>query len=142
MYGIRERDVPYTVLNVRLCRIAQHTHTPDETTFSPACVHYPLIPPFAVTSERFCVGCVDLVVVCTAAHAEVHMELLPCELVIARHNDCAHQDSGRLGPVQLSQATLAVSSYLCPGTMRTSPGPVVSLTARGPRCTKKASRLG
>ena len=28
MYGIRERDVPYTVLNVRLCVwcIAQHTH--------------------------------------------------------------------------------------------------------------------
>ena len=25
------------------------------------------------------------------------MELLPCELVIARYNDCAHQDSGRLG---------------------------------------------
>ena len=25
------------------------------------------------------------------------MGLLPCELVIARYNDCAHQDSGRLG---------------------------------------------
>ena len=40
------------------------------------------------------------------------MELLPCELVIARYNDCAHQDSAVLVGVQLSSATLAVSSYL------------------------------
>ena len=52
----------------------------------------------SVTSERFCVAghfCVGhawilvLAVVCTAAPK--CMELLPCELVIARYNDCAHQ---------------------------------------------------
>ena len=69
-----------------------HTHTPDATTFrrapagTPSLLHRNvsvstewILPSFAPQRTPKC------------------MELLPCELVIARYNDCAHQDSGRLG---------------------------------------------